>query len=240
MTSQLHAILNTLFDPPETPACEACQDVLPAYVDTELNEDDPVLAFPRVHAHLSDCASCLHAHEELKTLLQMERSDALAQPPQPGEFNFSYLETSNEQPAPASQTSFWRLDELGKLIIELTDDLLQSLQMPSLQPSYLKHTPGSPKQLLLLGMSSEIDDIAVTINAEENQHDPTLCAMTVKVDIFSRDGWPNLAGTEVTVGKGVTVITTESTDAFGHALFQGILVDDLPCLNIVVNTHRSE
>lgn len=238
MNTSISAVLQSIFadDEPLTPACAACHADLAAYVEADLGGEDAAADFPDVHRHLRQCQDCGQAAAELRTLYALEQGAELEQPPVPGQFDFSYL-----PPAPAPETepdpNFWRLDELGRLIIEFSETLLRGLQ-PPLQPGYLKSAPADAPAHFVLSLGDDLDDLAVSI--ETVQTDAELAALTVAVDIPSRGGWPHLAGIEVTVGKAADVIATEVTDAFGHALFPGIPLADLPRLRLVINARRSK
>jgi hypothetical protein len=153
----------------------------------------------------------------------------------PGAFDFGYLqigpffgERSNLSPAnpPASQP--WRLDTLGRLVIQFSTDLLRSLQPPLLQPSYLK---GDAPAALNYTLTDQLDDLNVRINVEPSRRDPQQTSVEVEVDIPSRGGWPNLAGNTVTLRRGAEQLPEEQeTDAFGKALFEDVSVEELPLL----------
>ncbi len=130
MKSRSYSILQALFEDDAFPTvdCRVCQDQLSAYVDAELAGDDAAAAFPTVQTHLAGCATCQLARDELKTLLAQEQSGELAPPPLAATFDFSYLPARTpvappSEPQPASQP--WRLDALGRLVIQFTADLLR-------------------------------------------------------------------------------------------------------------------
>jgi hypothetical protein len=67
--------------------------------------------------------------------------------------------------------------------------------------------------------------------------DPTRCTVIVKVNIPSRGGWPNLAGTEVMLKRGELELDTQTTDAYGEAVFERIATDDLAHLIFEITSH---
>lgn len=239
MTFQVQSILRSLFEDETlpTPDCPGCQDQLSAFVDAELGGEDAAAAFPAVRSHLAGCPTCRLVREELTALLSLEHAGQLAAPPPPAPFDFGYL------PAPATRPAAdapkrdrpWRLDALGRLIIQFSDELLRSLQGPALQPSTLKSASAQAVQVAVAG---EIDDLNVHVSAEPTARDPRLIDVEVEVDIPSRGGWPNLAGSVVTLFVEGDAIDRQETDAFGKALFENIPADVLPRLSILIEAEH--
>ena len=193
--------------------------------------------FRPVHAHLAGCATCQLARDELRALLALEQSGELAAPPLAATFDFSYLPATTaaaaSEPQPAGQP--WRLDALGRLIIQFSAELLRGLQMPSLQPSYLKS--GAP-QPLTYALTGAVDDLDVRVNAEPARNDPARYEVEVEVEIPSRGGWPNLAGSVVALFVEDEEVDRQETDAFGKALFEDVPADALATIAIVVEAGR--
>ena len=239
MTSQTQSILQALFDeePLPTPDCGPCQDLLPAYVDATLAGGDAAATFPDVSVHLAGCTTCSAVYDELAALLALEQSGKLAAPPVAAAFDFSYLPAPSPQPATAAQPSArpWRVDALGRLIIQFSEELLRSLQGPALQPSYLK---GDAPQPLTIAIDDEVDDLAVHISAEPTRRNVQLVDVEVDVDIPSRGGWPNLAGSVITLSIEDAEFDRQETDAFGKALFEGVPREDIPAVTVVVDPRR--
>lgn len=235
MTFHARSILQSLLEEAAFPTadCRACQDMLSAYVDAELSGNDVASAFPAVHQHLAGCTTCGPIHGELKALLALEQSEEFDVPPVAPTFDFGYLSqsatTPDSQPQPASQT--WRLDALGRLIIQFSADLLRSLQGPTLQPSYLKGDASQPLTYALIGA---VDDLDVRISAEPVRNNPDRYDVEVEVDIPSRGGWPNLAGSVVALLVQSQEFDRQETDAFGKALFEDVPADALAGVAIVV------
>lgn len=233
MASQVQAILQALFDDDgfATPDCASCQEQLAAYVDAELAGQPAAARFPTAAAHLGQCGACQQAYHELKTLLTLERSGELAAPPVPPTFDFGYLPSRPARPAAQPAARPWRLDELGRLVIQFTADLLASLQGPALQPALLKS--GAPAGLRY-ELAGELEDMRVRIEAEPQRGDPQRMAIEVEVDIPSRGGWPHLAGTIVSLRRGDDLLDQQETDAFGKAVFEDVSAQDLPQLSFTV------
>ena len=91
------------------------------------------------------------------------------------------------------------MDALGRLVIQFSADLLRALQPPTLQPGYLK---GNAPSSLSYALTDQIDDLNVRIHVEASRRDPQAATVEVEVDIPSRGGWPNLAGSAVILRRG--------------------------------------
>lgn len=226
--SKTRSILEAVFDDAPLPeACQACRASLAAYVDAELAAQPAAGLYPMVAEHLAGCTDCLQVYKELSSLLSLERQGQLQPPPAKPTFDFGYL----PQKAGTPTQRPWRLDELGRLIVALSADLLHSLQGPALQPSYLKGEAGAGFELVL---AEGLDDLQVSIHAEPRPRQPGRIDLAVGVDIPSRGGWPNLAGSAVTLRRGSDVLDQQDTDAFGKVVFEDVPVDDLPSLSFEI------
>jgi len=116
LKSVLEAILDT--NGTEQPACRPCQDVLYAYIGTELDGEDPTPIFPAVRPRLNECDVCRQEYEELKALLLMERRGEFAQPPVEPAFDFSFLEAAPRRP------SIWQtIESAGQQVTRLFTEL---------------------------------------------------------------------------------------------------------------------
>lgn len=233
MTSKTRRLLEAVFDkePGIPPDCWECQIDMAAYVDAELAGQDAAALYPAVQIHLVQCNACSQQYEELTALLRLESQGRLEQPPaQPG-FDYSFLDQTDKIVESPPEEKPWRLDELGRLIIEFSAELLRSLQEPTVQPSYLKSGEAPPLQFVL---HDEVDDLNVGISAEPDMEDPVTYTVNVGVDVPSRGGWPNLAGMPVTLRRGGELMATQATDAFGQAVFEGIAAEDLDRLSFEI------
>jgi hypothetical protein len=233
MASQVQSILQALFDDEgfPTPDCAPCQEQLAAYVDAELAGAPAAVRFPVAAAHIGQCPACQQAYQELKVLLTLERSGELATPPLAAAFDFGYLPPRPAHPPAQPAGRSWRLDELGRLLIQWTAELLASLQGPALQPAMLKSAAPAG---LRYELTDELDDLRVRIDAEPQRGDPTQWTVEVDVDIPSRGGWPHLAGSTVTLRRGDEMLDQQETDAFGKVVFEDVSVEALPQLSFTV------
>lgn len=233
MTTQVHSILRALFDEdaPASPDCAWCASQLAAFVDVELTSSDATARFPAVAAHLDRCLACQQAYGELKALLALEQAGAFVAPPVAPSFDFGYL-PRRPTPRPAQPAARpWRLDDLGRLVIQFTAELLAGLQGPALQPALLK---GATPAALTYDLTDAMDDLHVRIEAEPQRRNPQQMTIEVEVDVPSRGGWPHLAGSVVTLRRGADLIDEQETDAFGKVVFEGVFIEDLPQLSFEI------
>ena len=233
MASQVRSILRALFDDDDlpTPGCAPCQEQLAALVEAELAGQPAGAAFPTVDAHLGQCAACQRAYQELKALLALQQAGQLEAPPVPPTFDFGYLPARPASQAAQPAAHPWRLDELGRLVIQFTAGLLAGLQGPAWQPATLK---GDAVAGLRYELAGAVDDLAVRIEVEPQRRDPQRVTVEVEVDIPSRGGWPHLAGSAVTLRRGDEVLDQQETDPFGKAVFEDVPAADLALLSFTI------
>jgi hypothetical protein len=224
--------------------CTECEALLPDYVQAEQNGSGNEARWQPVAVHLASCPACTVARAELVSLLDLTFGEA-SQPPAPTPApDLAFLRPALKEPAdldePAAQSKPaappWRLDDLGRMIVELTDELLGALLPPARQPACalagLKSA--APGTLFRLPIQAPDAGLNVTIQAETARAAPDRCTLTVSVDIPSRGGWPHLAGTEVTLCQAGREPDQEWTDAYGEALFENVPVAKLSGLVIEV------
>lgn len=201
-------------------SCAECRARLPAYHEVEERDTELSAGLSAVAGHLDRCPYCAEEYRALREAMDAWNAGTLPEPEQPPTFDLSFLE--------AGLDKHFRWDELGRLIIEFSAELVRALQPPAPQLGYAGiKSEKSSRTLCELALKEASDDLEVTISAEETRDDPTTCTVVVEVDIPSRGGWPNLAGTEVTLKRSEQELESQATDAFGKAVFEGISTDDL-------------
>lgn len=120
-------VLKVIFHAPESPACLACQDVLDAYIDSELDGKKMITRFVHIKAHLNDCSECQALYEDMKSLFLMEREGRLLELPIEPQFEFSHLKhntvpTTSE--ADVTPKELWKVVQRGrKQVMELFTEL---------------------------------------------------------------------------------------------------------------------
>ncbi len=223
--------------------CQECQNLLPDYLQAELEGQVHEDAWRPVALHLDICPHCSAVYAALSDLAKLAYGERGVEPPHYPAPELPFLRAKVSAPPQLLEVP-WHLDELGRLIIQLSTELVRTLQLPAYQSVYgtarLK-SDKSQRVLCQLSLREAIEDLEVSITAEEVRDDPTRCIVIVEVNIPSRGGWPNLAGTEVTLKRGEQKLETQQTDAFGKAVFEGIPTEDLAHLvfEIAPNATRS-
>jgi hypothetical protein len=203
----------------DTLTCRECQDNLPDYLLAETEGQAAGARWRAVARHLEMCPHCSTAYATMADLTVLAYGEQGAEPPVFPEPDFSFLH-------PETAKIPWHLNELKHLVIELSTELLEALPPPAPAVVGLK-SHQSPQRVLCEFSLEEVENIVVKVTAEEKRNDPTHCTVSVTVDIPSRGGWPNLTGTLVTLKKDQQDLTSQLTDAFGQAVFEDIVTDDL-------------
>ena len=181
-------------------------------------------------AHLAACPLCRQASErliaailELSAIEELEATWEMARP-----------ERDTQEASAATPSRPFRWDALGRLIIQFSSELLQSLQPPPLSLSYGVKSKGERRGLYEYLVKQDDEDLEVTVTVEEDPEDPAQCTVTVSVQIPSLGGWPNLADTQVTLKQDGEAIATAKTDAFGDAVFPEVAKAHLPHLTFEI------
>lgn len=212
--------------------CQECQELLPEYLQAEIDGRAHEAKWRPVAFHLETCPHCSEMYAALVDLMGLAYGERGTEPPHYPVPELEFLRPKSAAPS-QPPTVDWRLDNLGRLIIRFSAELVRALRVTPLQPAYAAAGLKSdrPRRVLCqLSLKEAVEDLEVTITAEEEREDPTCCTVIVEVNIPSRGGWPNLAGTRVTLKRGAEELETQWTDAFGKAVFEGIPTNDLPRL----------
>jgi len=217
--------------------CQECEARLPDFLLAEETGAAGEPGWRSIALHLETCPHCSGVYGTLLDLTALAFGERGVEPPSYPAPDLSFLAAETSEPG------FWRLDELGHLVIEFSADLLRTLPPPPSPSAYATvrtksgQSRGTSFQLSLKG---EVDDLNVTITTEKSRKNEAYCNLIVEVDIPSRGGWPNLADTEVTIKRGESEPETNLTDAFGKAVFTGIATDELALLIFEINPGERE
>lgn len=210
-------------------ACQECQDLLPEYLQAEMDGRAHEVQWRPVALHLETCSHCSAVYASLRDLAELADGRRGREPPHYPVPELSFLRAEGA-PEPQPLKVPWRLDELGRLVIEFSAGLVRALRAPAYQPAYATarlKSARSQRVLYQFSLKEAGEDLEVTITAEERRDDPTRCTVIVEANVPSRGGWPHLGGTKVTLRRGEQELGTQLTDAFGKAVFEGIPIDDL-------------
>lgn len=228
-TGYLVRALNTPEE--DTLTCRECEELLPEYYQAEIEGQAAGARWRPVARHLATCPHCSAAYATLTDLSALAFGERGASPPSYPPLDLSFL---SEKKAESPQSmSLWRLDEWGRLLIQLSDELIHAWQPPAFAAAGLKQAETSARTLGQLSVQPH-KDLEVTITAEQQRSDPVHCTITVQVNLPSRGGWPNLARTEVTLKRNQETLATHMTDAYGEAVFEKIATADLPQLSFEI------
>lgn len=230
---RLGYLVHALRDPAEdTLTCQECEDLLPEYLQAQLEAQADGPRWQPVARHLSTCPHCQAVYQELTKInaLAYGGQDINLPHDYPGP-DLLFLNKKNDELA----TPLWQWDELGHLIIQFSADLIYSWRPLAYGTAGLKKAASSN-----LGQCSveTNTDMQVVIMAEEQRYDPTSCVLTMQVNIPSRGGFPNLGGTTVILKRGQETLASQLTDAYGEAVFEKISLRDLPHLMFEIEPEK--
>jgi hypothetical protein len=211
--------------------CEECEDLLPDYLAIYQEQGGEAVEAqtwkPLIH-HLHTCPRCALLFSEWLVLeMQPPRQDLPPVLPKP---DLSFLRTGNKR---TTQAKIFRLnintDGVGRVFIQFSEELLAATR-----PVAAVGLRGHRRVLCELKLTEVFEDLSVTVLAEEKRSDPTLCVLTVNVEIAGRGGWPNLGGTVVVATRDGVQLATALTDAYGKAILDAIPTRDLAHLQLEI------
>jgi hypothetical protein len=207
--------------------CAECEARLPAY----LADLGPAKSAD-VARHLTGCPHCAAEYAALQALYEAALAPGMPPTESTPLPDLSFL-------APRERVPRWQ----GRLVVALTAEIKAALatEPPALVPQArgacaavgLKSGAAAGEPLRLdLGEAGA--DLEVTLQAEPDRTDPARCALSVQVEIPSRGGWPDLAGTEVALCRAAARSDTRWTDAHGKVVFEDLLIDELDRVVLVI------
>ena len=219
-------------------SCQVCQERLPEYA-TDVAAGQAGGKWRAIALHLALCPHCAAEYDELMELLAQAQGEQGAEPSSYPVLDMSFLNPTTSRP--------WRMEGIGRLVIEFTSELLAGLRMsgPALTPVGLK-TDALATELRPFTLIGEVEDEDVTITIEPARGESARCTVIVQVDIPSRGGWPNLGGTLVILRRGAVTLGSQMTDDLGNAVFERVAADGLAELVFVIEreagagTHQPE
>lgn len=220
-----------------------CSDLLHIYIGLELDGENAAEAYPQVQACLESSPTFHQLYQSMKKLIADERQGILIEPPSytvpDQDFIHSLLSADSTKQSKKLYLIQWAIKEAGQLIVhlrgeahrkaqELLDDMNDAVAVQQLQLSGPMR--GKTTQLPKFQLKGALDDLEIEIKTSEIEGEPTLCQVAVQVNIPSLGGWPKLGNTKVALSNRNEEIETQSTDAYGVALFDRISITDLDYL----------
>lgn len=206
-------------DPTEQPA-DPVRDRLPEYATASALGSTPEQIYPDVAAHLAGCAAC---REELTELIELTVSafeghlDPAPNYPKP---NLAFL----DRPAPKTKQETCWFDELGRLVIEFSQTLFDTLRKPALA--------GASRGQFLFRYVQEPGPLRVTIEAYAEDTIRQEGRVQVNVDVHSRDALEQ-QGSHVTLRMDTSTWEGE-TDEMGSVDFAPIPLAMLPRMRVEI------
>ncbi|HWQ14348.1 MAG TPA: hypothetical protein VNL77_16230 [Roseiflexaceae bacterium] len=199
-------------------------ELLSEYVSALALGVDPRRAAPEATGHVEACEQCQVDLAELRALAEVSFDGAV--PPAEGAPapDLSFL------PAPPARV--WRVDEIGRLVVEFGEALLASLRPPSLA--------GATRGQLMLRYvqdSATTADLSVTIEVYAEDPDRTVGRVRVGVDLPGRDAL-DMSGSRVVLRAAGDEWCAE-TDETGGVDFTPVPLSLLPQLRVEITPPRS-
>jgi hypothetical protein len=214
--------------------CDQAGDQLPEYLAALEVGQGKSPAWDHMHLHLAACTHCARIFADLRDLLSLVDNGpvppyypTLREPTRPAMAGGSGKGALADGQVYARLFPIWRLDELGRLVI----DLLGALAPPA-HAAGLK-MPGGAAVLGELTVDDAAPDLHLRVALLGIPEDRRRSLM-VTVEIPSRGGWPNLGGSEVRLLRSGNLINTQRTDAFGAVIFTGLTVEEVAHLAVAV------
>jgi hypothetical protein len=207
----------------------SCAEVGPRLPEFSL-ADQSDAAWADLRLHLAMCGHCAIEYLELRALERLAEEDPVPVAQLAGKPRLDFLPHHQQAARPA-----WRIDELGRLIVAFSREVLAAMLAnapapPALAVKTAPHT--RPVGRLTLGGAPE--DLEVRITIDEREDEPGSCALTVEVHVPSRQGWPNLAGSEVRAAIPGRDELVRLTDAFGRVAITPLTRDEVASLTLTI------
>jgi hypothetical protein len=207
----------------------SCAEVGPRLPEFSL-ADQLDAAWADLRLHLAVCGHCAAEYLELLALERLAEEDSLPAPQLAWKPRLDFLPHHQQVARPT-----WRFDELGRLIVAFSREVLAVMLADAPAPPALavKTAPHTrPVGRLTLGGAPE--NLETTITIDEREDEPESCTLTVEVRIPSRGGWPNLAGSEVRVAIPGRDELVRLTDAFGRVAITPVTRDEIASLTLTI------
>lgn len=223
-------------DPAELP--ESTQHLLSAYIEAELDGRKAADLFPEVETAIANFPEFAEEYQILYEILDADRRGELEQPPYTPAFDFSYLlAQSTQNETDAALPPPWNINLVGRLIIQFSEDLIDSLAAQPMQLAPVRHTKAEDdwQTWLEYKLPRPTADLDIIVSVKHSGSENDFCNVVVTVDIPSQGGWPNLADSQVQLSRPGFESESLETDAFGKVVFEGIEKKHVPYLKFEVN-----
>ena len=148
--------------------CRECQELLPEYLQAELEGRAHEERWRPIALHLEACSQCAAVYAALHDLAALAEGRRGTEPPHYPTPDLSFLEAGRAT-SPALPRIPWRL-EAGRLIIEFTAELVYALQSPVRRAAYASaglKSARSRRILYRFSLKEAVENLEVTVTAEE-------------------------------------------------------------------------
>lgn len=204
--------------------------LLYAYIEAELDGANAAAQFPAVHGAIASSDDSHQQYVDLKEILLREREGTLLMPPRIPEFDFSYLQsvvkTVHRRP--------WHWDAMGRLVIEFSESLFDSIASIPLRPAHLKSFGREETLLSYLVDQQKEADLRVSFVVCGNRSNVGTADVSFTVDIPSLDGAPFMADSRIELSYCEADPIAQTTDPFGKTTFRDIPKEVLSRLKFVI------
>jgi hypothetical protein len=209
---------------------EQVREFLPLYATVAALERDPQLVYPTIAAHLQCCLACRDELAELQELTLAAYTGQVAPAPAYPRADLSFL-PAPAVPPPKARGQPWRLDELGRLVIQFSAALLETLRPPTLA--------GASRGQLLYSYTQEhgsIKNLDARIEVFAMHGAPGRGLVRVVVDVPGRN--PFDQGGSLVVLRADDQEWRGETDESGQVDFAAVPLAAVPLLRIEIAPYR--
>jgi len=208
---------------------DAIRELFPAHATAIALGGAPQPADPALLAHLGACAECRAELDELVALTVAAYDGAVAAAPAYPAADLAFL--TPPAPLPRARGHPWRLDGLGRLLIEFSEALIETLTPRSFA--------GAARGQFLLRYVQEpgsVGDLDVTIEVFAEDAARGIGRVRVGVDVPSRGPFDQ-SGSRVVV-RADTASWQGETDETGSVDLAPIPLDAVPRLRVEITPLR--
>jgi len=145
--------------------CRECEELLPEYFQADIEGQASGARWRAVAQHLTTCSHCAGAYASITDLTALALGEKGVDPPPGYVPDLSFLD-EKKQLAPE-----WRLDELGRLLIQFSAEFIRAWQAPLYGAAGLKTSASLPGAAGPVTVKAHTD-LETSVTIEPQRHDP--------------------------------------------------------------------
>ncbi len=234
MNKRIEKLRQLLKEEPDEVDCQQCLHQLDDYIVAQLAGKQYLDQFEKTAVHLDACIACAEAYARLYELAIADVANMLPQPDSIPKPDLSFL-GHNEAIHLSHQiaASVKRVGE--KLVLSLSADLVKLLRpLPNTALATRANESDRFGEIIILLKPEQTNDLEfpLTVTVYQDRQRDGYCLIEVLVQLSGKS-WPDIAGYQVII-QGVGETQTQTTDAWGIAVFQDMPVEQLQNLKIEV------